>query len=161
PIRARQYNRKTALDRRRSLVALAFDLGRERAIRRILRARSLGEPEAADAAQKGHAENLRDLRPDLPRFGVDAVAAGEHEIRADPLDRARQRARRRERIGAGEANVAEVDGAIDAQRQALAQGGLGLWRAHRQHAHRAADLLAKPQRLEDGASVERVDEGGD
>jgi len=128
-----------------ALVGLA--LGDEGARRRI-------ELEPARAGHLRQPQQLRHLGPDLPRLGVGAGAAEEDEIGRFALERGGERARGRERVGAGEHRVDEMERAVGAERQALDQPVARARRAHGERHHLSPVRGAQRHGGAEGAEVE-------
>ena len=122
----------------------------------------LGEGEVAGAGDERQPEELGELGADLAGVGVDRVAAREHEVEpAEVLDRAGERARGGEGVGAGERGIgdedaAAVDVAVDAPRDGLAERVLGGRRTERDDRDRAAVLGRDGHGLRDGAPAVRA-----
>ena len=110
-----------------------------------------------------HVEALGDAGADLGGVAVDGLLAGEDDVGraeglADLADRLGERIGRGQRVGAREEAVGEQDGAVGADRQRLAQRIGRHRRAHGQHGHFAADLVAKAQGLFQREQVIRIDD---
>ena len=99
-LRRRDQGRQRALHVLEALVGLA--LGVERARGEI-------ETQPAHGGRLRQVEQLRHLRADLAGLGIDARAAEQNEIGAcSRRSDGGERARRRERVGAGERRIAQV-----------------------------------------------------
>jgi hypothetical protein len=145
-LRGREHDRQRALDRAVAVVGLepGAEVGAV-------------ELELSDAGREREAQELGDLRADLSRVGVQGVQAAQHQVeRAFGRDRGGEGPSGGERVGAGEAGVAEVHAAGRAAGEHLPEGlGRGRW-AHREHddlAVRSGEL----DRLGVGPAAERAD----
>jgi hypothetical protein len=94
----------------------------------------------------GDAQSLRKHDTDLSSALVVGLEAGEHEIGGFILERGRKGARSRSRVGGSEVVAEDVDGAIGASRERLAQDLHHTHRSGRDRDDLAAVLLAKTKR---------------
>ena len=140
----RDHRRQRQLERRLARVGLAYDPQPLLERRRI---REVRNPE-----EGGH------LRRHLPGLRVDGLPAAQNEVEAFLPQRERERARGAECVRDREDLVREEDRAVGADPERLAQGVLGLGRAHRHRDDLAACLLAQPHRRGDRGAVEGVED---
>ena len=139
------HRRQRPGHRLEALVGLA--LGDQGARRRI-------ELEPARPRHLRQVQHLRHLGTDLPRLGVGAGAAEEDEVGLLAREHGGQRARRRERVGAGEQRIEEMERAVGAERQALDEPVARAGRPHAECHHLAAVHGAQRHRRAERAEVE-------
>ncbi len=126
---------------------------------------ALGADRVAVGFQFAHAgylrdtQQLRDLGSDLPGFSVQRILAEQYQVERLALEPDRERARRRERVGAGKCPIFEMHCAIDSHRKRLDQRGPGLRRPHRDRHRFGAETLLQIDRERDRAQVEGADHG--
>ena len=112
--------------------------------------------ERAGAGRLREVEQLGELGADLTGLRVDTVAPAQDQVEGLPSQRQRQGARRGQGVGSGEGAIAQVQGPIGSQGQALGQRLARLRRAHGDGHHLAAVLVPQLHRPQQGADVERA-----
>jgi hypothetical protein len=142
-----EHRRQGDLHLEPAVVVLEHGLGHQaaRPLRRTHRVRApRRDDELLDAGGEGAVEQLRDLRADLTRVGVDRVAAHEHQVELgaalglEQVDRRREGPRGRQRVGAGERGVAHQHARVGTEGDGFAQDVLGRRRSHRDDGARPA-----------------------
>ena len=121
---------------------------------------ALGDVHLDDLGQRRHPQVVGHDGADRVALAVVGLLAEQDEVGALLLERLGQRVARGGDVGAGDGLVAEVDGAVDAERDRLADRAVGGLGAHR-HGDDLVDghgaRLLDPHGLFDGVRVVRVE----
>ena len=121
---------------------------------------ALGDVHLDDLGQRRHPQVVGHDGADRVALAVVGLLAEQDEVGGLLLERLGQRVAGRGHVGAGEGVVGEVDGAVDAERDRLADRAVGGVRAHR-HGDDLVDAddaaLLDPDGLLDGVRVVRVE----
>ena len=110
--------------------------------------------ESLHAAGEGQAEELGQLRTDLARLAVERVATHQHEVvGAAPFQRGGQRPGRGQGVRTGEGLVADVEPAIGAPGDRLAQDVLGAGRPEGERRAAASRLAGERHAMGHGPAA--------